>query len=148
MLGKRSIDAVCVAAIFVAVLLTSAFAWAGSLGLIETDRDDAYLDLLFESGRVHHIDIQIDDWEAFLASAPAEVYTPCSVVIDGEEMSGVGLRAKGNNSLSHLSARGLTRYSLKIEFDQYREGQTYHGLDKLSLDAWTTAISRPISPST
>ncbi|MDM8274213.1 CotH kinase family protein [Enorma phocaeensis] len=135
MLGKRSIDAACVAAILVAVLLTSAFAWAGSLGLIEADRDDAYLDLLFESGRVHHIDIQIDDWDAFLASAPAEVYTPCSVAVDGEELSDVGLRAKGNNSLSHLSARGLTRYSLKIEFDHYRDGQTYHGLDKLSLDA-------------
>lgn len=87
MLGKRSIDAACIAAILVAVLLTSAFAWAGSLGLIEADRNDAYLDLLFEPDRVHSIDIRIDDWQAFLASAPAETYMRCAVAVDGEELS-------------------------------------------------------------
>ena len=30
---------------------------------------------------------------------------------------------------------GLSRYSLKLEFDHFLDGGTYHGLDKFSLDA-------------
>ena len=47
----------------------------------------------------------------------------------------MGLRAKGNNSLRLTEEHGLSRYSLKLEFDHYREGGSYHGLDKFSLDA-------------
>ena len=47
----------------------------------------------------------------------------------------MGLRAKGNNSLRLTEEYGLSRYSLKLEFDHYVDGGNYHGLDKLSLDA-------------
>ena len=69
------------------------------------------------------------------ADAPAEEYIPCTAVIDGEEFYQVGLRAKGNNSLRLTEEYGLSRYSLKLEFDHYVDGGNYHGLDKLSLDA-------------
>ncbi len=62
-------------------------------------------------------------------------YVPCTVVIDGEEFYQVGLRAKGNNSLRLTEEYGLARYSLKLEFDHYVGGGSYHGLDKFSLDA-------------
>ena len=45
------------------------------------------------------------------------------------------LRAKGNNSLSLTEEYGLSRYSLKLEFDHFNQGGNYYGLDKLSLDA-------------
>ena len=106
MLGKRAIDAVCVAAMLLAVLLMAGFAAAGATGAIEPDRDDAYLDRLFAAGTVHRIDIRIGDWDAFLASAPSEAYVRCDVSIDGEEVADVGIRTKGNNSLAHLSERG------------------------------------------
>ena len=47
----------------------------------------------------------------------------------------MGLRAKGNNSLRLTEEYGLSRYSLKLEFDHYVDGGNYHGLDKFSLDA-------------
>ena len=59
----------------------------------------------------------------------------CDVEIDGEVFSSVGLRAKGNNSLRLVNEYGLERYSLKIEFDHFQDGNTYYGLDKLSLDS-------------
>ena len=77
----------------------------------------------------------MEDWAAFLENAPAEEYIPCTAVIDGEEFYQVGLRAKGNNSLRLTEEYGLSRYSLKLEFDHYVDGGNYHGLDKLSLDA-------------
>ena len=135
MLRSRFINFICLGALILALLVVAGLYSAGSAGLIFPARNDDYLDLLFDDDRVHTIDIQIDNWDSFIAVAPTETYSQCSVVIDGEHVEGVGLRAKGNNSLSHVSERGLERYSLKIEFDHYREGLTYHGLDKLSLDA-------------
>ena len=55
--------------------------------------------------------------------------------IDGETFRQVGIRAKGNNSLRLTEEYGLSRYSLKLEFDQFLDGGNYYGLDKLSLDA-------------
>lgn len=46
----------------------------------------------------------------------------------------MGIRAKGNTSLSTVSSLGSERYSLKIEFDHYDSTKSYHGLDKLSLN--------------
>ena len=55
-------------------------------------------------------------------------------MIDGESYRNIGIRAKGNTSLSTVASLGSERYSFKIEFDQYDSSITYHGLDKLSLN--------------
>ncbi|MDO4544506.1 MAG: CotH kinase family protein [Clostridia bacterium] len=89
---------------------------------------------LFDRSYVHTIDIIIEDWDGFLATAMDEVYTHCTLVIDGESFPHVGLRTKGNNSLRLTNRYGLDRYSLKIEFDHYLNG-SYYGLDKFSLDS-------------
>lgn len=95
--------------------------------------DMSYPERLFNQSYVHTVDLVVDNWEEFIAFAPEEKYVSCTVVIDGEAIANIGLRAKGNNSLSLIEKYGLSRYSLKIEFDHY-EDKTYHGLDKLSLD--------------
>ena len=108
---------------------------AGKAGaILPAGENPGYVSRLFDGSRVHRVDIQVEDWEAFLASAPEEEYIPATVEIDGEAFRQVGLRAKGNNSLRLTAEYGLSRYSLKLEFDHYTDG-SYHGLDKLSLDA-------------
>ena len=108
---------------------------AGKAGaILPAGENPGYVSRLFDGSRVHRVDIQVEDWEAFLASAPEEEYIPATVEIDGEVFRQVGLRAKGNNSLRLTAEYGLSRYSLKLEFDHYTDG-SYHGLDKLSLDA-------------
>ena len=135
MIRNRHIDVICIFALVLATGAACLLAWAGSVGVIAPARPNTYLDLLFDDSRVHTVNIEVEDWDAFIASAPEEEYTQADVVIDGERLTGVGLRAKGNNSVGHISRRGLSRYSLKIEFDHYDRNTTYHGLDKLSLDA-------------
>src|SRR5699024_11042294 len=71
----------------------------------------------------------------FLEQAPQEEYIECDIEIDGQLFSSVGLRAKGNNSRRLVEEYGLDRYSLKVEFDHFQEGNTYYGMDKLSLDS-------------
>ena len=56
------------------------------------------------------------------------------MAVDGEAYKNVGIRAKGNTSLSSVSSMNSDRYSFKIEFDQYDSTKSYYGLDKLSLN--------------
>ncbi len=92
---------------------------------------------LFRTDSVMRIDIRMegDAWEEMLAGAMAEEYYSCDVVINGLEVKNVGIRPKGNTSLSAIAMDPDTdRFSLKLEFDHYVEGQTCLGLDKLVLN--------------
>lgn len=46
----------------------------------------------------------------------------------------MGIRPKGNTSLSTVANSDSDRYSFKIEFDHYDSTSTYYGLDKLCLN--------------
>ena len=135
MIRHRHIDRICAAAILLALVLTGLLCFGEALGLRPASANPGYASRLFDDDRVHTVDLRVEDWAVFLGNAPAEEYIPCTAVIDGEEFYQVGLRAKGNNSLRLTEEYGLSRYSLKLEFDHYVDGGNYHGLDKLSLDA-------------
>ena len=76
-----------------------------------------------------------DEWQNMLDTATQEIYHQCDVVINGVKFQGVGIRPKGNTSLSNIAMNANTdRYSFKLEFDQFVDGQTAWGLDKLCLN--------------
>lgn len=130
----RNIDRVCGAVLAVTLLLALAFVNGEALGIQPASRVMGYESRLFDTGRVHTIDIIMDDWEGFLDTCENEAYETAAVVIDGEACRNAGIRAKGNTSLTAVSSMGSSRYSFKIEFDHYDSGASYHGLDKLSLN--------------
>ncbi len=134
MLRHKHTDRICCMVLACTLLITCLYMGAAAGGLLEGAGAMGYESRLFDQSRVHTIDIAIDDWEGFLKTCTDEEYVSCSVVIDGEAYSNVGIRAKGNTSLSSVAAYGNNRYSFKIEFDQYQSGRTYHGLDKISLN--------------
>ena len=134
MAANRHIDKVCCCALALALLLTALFVNGRALGLQPLTQEVGYESRLFDTGRVHTIDIVMDGWEEFLDACEDEEYRACHVAVDGESYRNVGLRAKGNTSLSSVSQMGSDRYSFKLEFDQYDGSQTYHGLDKLCLN--------------
>ena len=135
MIRHRHIDAICALAMVLALALTGLLFFGEALGIRPASAAPAYASRLFDGSRVHTVDLRVENWARFIAEAPKEQYVPCTVVIDGEEFHQVGLRAKGNNSLRLTESYGLSRYSLKLEFDHYVDGGSYHGLDKFSLDA-------------
>lgn len=106
-----------------------------SCSLKEGQAAVTYAEKLFLQDRVHTVDLAIEDVAAFFDDAAEETYVPCTVTIDGETFSNVGVRAKGNNSLRLTEEYGLSRFSMKLEFDQYVSGGNYYGLDKFSLDS-------------
>ena len=130
----KHIDKICLVAVILSFLLCIAFMNGEVLGIQAASKVMGYENRLFDTSRVHTIDIVMDDWDAFLTTARNEEYSVCSVVIDGEAVTNVGIRGKGNTSLSSVASMDSDRYSFKIEFDQYDSTKTYYGLDKLSLN--------------
>ncbi len=96
-----------------------------------------YEEKLFDTDSIISINILMDedDWNEMLENAIEEEYYECDVEINGETFYKVGIRTKGNTSLSSIANDSTTdRYSFKLEFDHYIEGQTCYGLDKLILN--------------
>ena len=96
-----------------------------------------YEEKLFNTDEVISIDIQMDEeeWEKMLSNATSEEYYICDVVINGTKINNVAIRPKGNTSLSAIAMDpDSDRFSLKLEFDHYVDGQTCYGLDKLILN--------------
>lgn len=134
MLVHKWIDRVCCIALIVALILTGLFMNAEAFGIQAAEKVMGYENRLFDATKVHTIDIVMEDWDSFIDSCENEEYAVCSVMIDGEAYTNVGIRAKGNTSLSSVSQMNSERYSFKIEFDQYDTTKSYYGLDKLSLN--------------
>lgn len=130
----KHLDKLCIAGILLAVIITVALCLGESIGIQPAGTQMAYQDKLFATDKVHTLDITMDNWDDFIANATDEEYSACTVTVDGEAYANVGLRAKGNTSLTQVKSYGNDRYSFKIEFDHYDSGLTYHGLDKLCLN--------------
>lgn len=134
MSGSKYFDRIAVIVTVLVFVLTILFMNGAALGIKAIAHTMGYEDRLFDHTKVHTVDIVMNDWDELIASAASEEYNTADVVIDGESYKNVGIRAKGNTSLSTVASLDSERYSFKIEFDHYDSTQSYHGLDKLSLN--------------
>lgn len=116
------------------LVLSILFMNGSAFGIQTMARTMGYENRLFDKTKVHTVDIVMEDWEEFIADAASEEYEAAEIVIDGEAYKNVGLRAKGNTSLSTVASLDSERYSFKIEFDHYDSAKSYYGLDKISLN--------------
>ena len=92
---------------------------------------------LFNKDKIIDVNIVMDkdQWDEMLQNATQEVYYKCDVTVNGKNFYSVGIRPKGNTSLSSIAMDpDNNRYSFKLEFDQFVDGQTCFGLDKLILN--------------
>ncbi len=96
-----------------------------------------YSDKLFGTNEAISVNIKMDEdeWNEMLENSMSEEYYVCDVEICGETFKNVAIRPKGNTSLSSIARDPETdRYSFKLEFGHFMEGQTCFGLDKLILN--------------
>ena len=127
----------CRAAAVCLCLCTVAFSGPIAAAAGETGITMAYETALFDTSSVLEVNIRMDeaDWNDMLANATAEEYYQCDVEIGGTTFYRVAIRPKGNTSLTSIASDPTTdRYSFKLEFDHYVDGQTCFGLDKLILN--------------
>ena len=139
MIASKHINKIAIIAV-VAAIIFCIVAIAFAPKLIEkfgTGVRMEYETKMFDTSEPMKIDIQMDpeQWETMLDKATQELYYVCDVVINGTKFYDVGIRPKGNTSLSSIASNPNTdRFSFKLEFDQFIEGQTAWGLDKLCLN--------------
>lgn len=127
----KSFDKICCVVLALTLILTMLFINSERLGVQKASTVMGYEKKLFDTSKVHTINIIMDDWDDFTADCKSEEYYSCTVVIDNEAYKNVAIRGKGNTSLSQVTN---DRYSYKIEFDHYDSSNTYYGLDKLCLN--------------
>lgn len=83
------------------------------------------------------IDIRVEekDWQSMLDNAMAKEYISGDLVINGITFSAVGIRTKGNSSLTQVARmEDNDRYSLQFKFNYYVKGQTCYGLDSFCIN--------------
>ena len=106
-------------------------------GSTDVNANAGYESALFDASYVHRIDVQIseEDWADLLANPTEKTKYHVDMAIDGEEVEDASFSTKGNSSLYFVAAEGdSSRYSFRVNFGKYVEGQTYRGLDVLSLN--------------
>ena len=131
------IIAVVMAAAVCLCLCAVAFSSQIAAAMGDTGISMAYETELFDTGSILTVNILMDetDWNDMLANATAEEYYQCDVEVNGTTFYRVAIRPKGNTSLTSIASDPTTdRYSFKLEFDHYVDGQTCFGLDKLILN--------------
>ena len=113
----------------------------GSSEAIRTTSDETAAEADYETALFGNDILQINisadekEWKEFLENAASKPWIQCNIDINVETYNDVGIKTKGNTSLQQLvNDDTTTRYSLKVSFGKYTEGQTCHGLDKLALN--------------
>ena len=107
MITSRHIQKVIWAAVLTAVLvlgILAAFSNQLSSGI-----SLSYEEKLFDTDQVMTVNIRIDEdeWDDLLETAISETYYCCDIEINGETYYRVGIRAKGNTSLSMVASSAL-----------------------------------------
>lgn len=102
----KHFDKICCVVLAATLLLTVLFVNGGRFGIPISSAAMGYAGRLFDASSVHTVDIVMDDWEGFLSTCTNEEYAACTIIIDGESYKNVGIRAKGNTSLTQVSAYG------------------------------------------
>lgn len=87
---------------------------------------------VFDKTKVHKIEIKMNNWNEFInAQKSSEVFYPCDLIIDGEELKNVAIRSKGNSSRMSVSNE---KYSFRFKLDEYDEYVNYHGLTEFCIN--------------
>ncbi|MBQ9375901.1 MAG: spore coat protein CotH, partial [Ruminococcus sp.] len=102
MSAHKNIDKICVVVVALTLVLALVFCNGKLFGVETSVKAIGYEDRIFDDSKVHTFDIVIDDWDSFLETCENEEYSSCNVVIDGEAVKNVGIRGKGNTSLSSV----------------------------------------------
>lgn len=97
---------------------------------------DVYIEKYFDRDKVMEVNIEIDesDLKDMNENAIKEEFKSAKVTVNGDTYGNVGIRTKGNSSLTSVANSDSNRYSYKINFDKYNTSQSMEGLTQLNLN--------------
>ncbi len=120
---------VCVCLLFCGFIVYAA-------NTFDTTRVTEYQKKIFGDAMITlELQVDKDEWQALLDNPQAKEWISADIIINGERFNSVGVRAKGNSSLSqgggsHGGFSGSSgNISLQFKFNKFVKGQNYYGLD-------------------
>lgn len=134
MLGSRKFEKTIFRLILAAVIFSLIIAcFPNIFGWIAKDNADADYSTIIFGHSIINIDITADenDWNEMLENKMSKPYISCDLKIDGQEFKNVGLRPKGNSSLTSIQG---DRISYRLDFDHYVDNQNCYGLEQMVLN--------------
>lgn len=81
-----------------------------------------------------NIEIEEDTYAWMLENASSETYVLADITYNGYTFSDIAIRPKGNSSLKQVVSANGDRFSFKIDFNKYIDGQNFYGVTKLNLN--------------
>jgi len=79
------------------------------------------------------ITITTENWQDILNNPLDEEYHQAAIELNGVSLESVAIRTKGGSSLRAVSQSTSSRYSFKIDINEYVDGQKFFGLKKFTL---------------
>lgn len=137
MIRSNKINIIVAVAVVFALITSIALVGIGSRqsenGGLKTEVE--YKDKIFGSDIISvEIIADEDDWQEMLDNATSEQFIMADVIVNGKKFKDVGIRPKGNSSLTQVASSNSDRYSFRLQFDEYIKGQTCFGLESFVLN--------------
>lgn len=137
MIQSKRINSVIIIAVVFALIISAGFVVSGNLhtanGGIKTEAE--YATKLFGTDIISiEIIAEEDDWQDMLDNATSEQYIMADVIVNGKKFQNIGIRPKGNSSLTQVAGSDSDRYSFRLQFDEYIKGQTCFGLESFVIN--------------
>lgn len=132
MIKSKRINIIVAIAVGFALIISIGLTMAGNVhnenGDLKTETE--YATKIFGTDIIS-IEIIADeaDWQEMLDNAASEQYIMADVIVNGTKFQNVGVRPKGNSSLSQVASSDSDRYSFRLQFDEYIKDQTCFGLE-------------------
>lgn len=132
MIQSKKINIIVAIAVAFALIISISFVIIGNMqestAVIKTEEE--YATKIFGTDIISiEIIADEDDWKEMLDNAISEQYIMADVIVNGKKFENVGVRPKGNSSLTQVAGSNSDRYSFRLQFDEYIKGQTCFGLD-------------------
>lgn len=137
MIENKYINVVIAVLMFAAVLGTGFLIFSPHSLSGTATAEPEYVGKLFNQDNIMEINIDMKqaDFDWIIDNATREEYRNCDITVNGTTFHNVGIRPKGNSSLRTVAQdENSDRFSFKVQFDAYIEGQSCFGLNKLALN--------------
>lgn len=132
MIGSKKINIIIAISLAFALVITTILISVGNMQKTSTtNKNEAeYATKIFGS-EIISIEIIADEkeWQQMLDNAIKEEFIMADVIVNGTKFQSVGIRPKGNSSLTQVVNSDSDRYSFRLQFDKYIKGQTCFGLE-------------------
>ncbi len=132
MIQSKKINIIIAIAVIFAFSVSVAFVLISNMQQVNTSiENEAEYSIKLFGTDIISLEILADekDWKEMLENAMSEQYIMADVIVNGTKFTNVGIRPKGNSSLTQVASSDSNRYSFRLQFNEYIKEQTCFGLE-------------------